>query len=550
MQIKIERERCCAAKRLPGLAVSIALLLPAASYAFTIDTGNPDWRIRWDNTVRVNYVHRVEGQDDDILQQANADDGNRNFDKGMVSARLDLLSEADLVYKRNHGIRVSAAAWYDRGYDRSLDNDNLASSNHVDGNDTAFGLANSVKRYYRGPSGEILDAFVFTRINVAGVGTDIRAGRHVVYWGESLMGNGVLHGITYAQSGLDLAKASAIPGTEAKELFRPLNQVSLQFRPSSELSLALQYFLEWEPFRIPEAGSYLGTNDMLLEGGKSLIAGGNRFRRGNDVEPDDRGEWGISLRWSPGWVGNGTLGFYYRNFSDKLPQVFLTPANGRYHLAYGDNIDLYGISLTQQIYGLSVGAELSYRENMPLVSEVAALTGSLKDGEVPGARGNTWHGLINIMGSMAGERFWDALSWSTELTWMRVDKVTQNKELYKGRSGYRGGIDKVDREYVALAVNMTPTYYQVASGIDLFLPISVSYGLHGNAAVTSGGNEDSGSYAIGVGADVFSSYRLDLRYTDYFGRSAVNSAGERVFNGTNSLLKDRGNISLTFKTTF
>lgn len=495
-------------------------------------------------------MNRVESQDKDILKQVNADDGDRNFDKGMVSTRVDLLSEADLVYKRNHGARVSVAGWYDHGYSGSLDNDSPATSNHITSSGApGFGLDNSVKRYYRGPSGELLDAFAFTRLELGSVTTDIRAGRHVVYWGESLMSNGVLHGITYGQSGLDLAKAAAIPGTEAKELFRPLNQISLQLRPNEELSIAMQYFLEWEAFRIPEAGSYLGTSDVLLDGGESLIAGSRRFLRGHDVTPDNHGEWGVAARWSPSWMGTGTLGFYYRNFADKLPQVFLTPTTGQYHLAYGDNIDLYGISLTQQIQGLSVGAELSYRVNMPLVSETASIANWLNDGAVPGARGNTWHGLVNVMGVSVGNGLWDALNWSTELTWSHVDKVTKNEALYKGRSSYNA-IDKVDRDYVGLALSMTPTFYQVMNGVDLFMPFSIAYGLQGNAAVTSGGNQDAGNYAVGVGADVLSRYRVDLRYTDYFGRSSLNSAGARVFNGSNALLQDRGNVSLTFKTTF
>ena len=38
------------------------------------------------------------------------------------------------------------------------------------------------------------------------------------------------------------------------------------------------------------------------------------------------------------------MGFYYRNFADKLPQVLLTqvgPNVSRYNLIYADNIDMY-----------------------------------------------------------------------------------------------------------------------------------------------------------------------------------------------------------------
>jgi hypothetical protein len=70
--------------------------------------------------------------------------------------------------------------------------------------------------------------------------------------------------------------------------------------------------------------------------------------RGPASEPKQRGEWGLAGRWSPAWL-DGTLGFYYRNYADKLPQVFLTrtgPNNaGVYNLIYADNIDLFGVSL-------------------------------------------------------------------------------------------------------------------------------------------------------------------------------------------------------------
>ena len=45
--------------------------------------------------------------------------------------------------------------------------------------------------------------------------------------------------------------------------------------------------------------------------------------RDSAAEPKQRGDWGVSARWSPEWL-DGTMGFYYRNFSDKLPQVLIT----------------------------------------------------------------------------------------------------------------------------------------------------------------------------------------------------------------------------------
>lgn len=49
------------------------------------------------------------------------------------------------------------------------------------------------------------------------------------------------------------------PGIEAKELFRPLTQLSTSVQATPELSFAAQYFLKWEQSRGAEAGTYLGA---------------------------------------------------------------------------------------------------------------------------------------------------------------------------------------------------------------------------------------------------------------------------------------------------
>ena len=100
-----------------------------------------------------------------------------------------------------------------------------------------------------------------------------------MYWGESLFLGGNLHGIAYAQNPLDLQKGFATPGTEAKELFRPLNQLSVQAQVTDTLSVAAQYMLEWESCRYPEGGTYLGPVDFVFNGpDRQFLLGRPRLR--------------------------------------------------------------------------------------------------------------------------------------------------------------------------------------------------------------------------------------------------------------------------------
>jgi hypothetical protein len=67
-----------------------------------------------------------------------------------------------------------------------------------------------------------------------------------------------------------------------------------------------------------------------------------------------------------------------------------------------------------------------------------------------------------------------------------------------------------------------------------------------------GGNKGAGSYSIGLGLDLKNKYRFDLKYVDYFGDYTTNPAtgAVAVYNGSTTMLKDRGALYFTFKTTF
>ena len=613
MQRKADRTNRRSRRRALGAALASLGAISLNAAAFEIDTGNPDVEIRWDNTIRYNVGVRTHGQDPAILGNPNADDGDRNFGNGsVVTSRFDALSEFDLVWRKNYGVRVSAAGWWDPAYN-NLDNTNTATANTLsNGVPVAGVLSPYTKRYAKGASGEMLDWFTFANLDVAGVPVQVKAGQHTVYWGESLLLGGVVHGIAYSQNSVDVWKGLATPGTEAKEVFRPRGGLTIQAQPTEELSLAAQWFYNWQAVRLPESGSYLSGTDPLNFGGDSLIVGPNqRFWNAQAVAPSrysgSLGDFGVQARWSPAAL-DGTLGFYYRNATDILPQLMVTPGVlplpspqvcqaiggqplapvsptpclvngnatnvedlqkygkvGTYQTAYGNNIHIYGVSLAKQIAGVSIGAEVSYRQNMPLLSDpvtvlpaplVPSMPGSIATtaipahADTPGALGSTWHGVLNGIAVVPKTALFDTANLLAELSWMHVSSVTQNEAVYKGRADYVG-IDKPTSTYVGLAINFTPTWYQVFPGVDLTLPLTWDQGVSGTAATLLGGNKNAGNWSVGLGATIEQKYLVTLSYIGYYGKHDTDATGAATtFAGPFASLADRGWISLTLKTTF
>jgi hypothetical protein len=602
-----------------SLLALVALAAIPVAHAAEIDTGTPDLTLRWDNTLRYNFGVRTQGQDPAILANPNYDDGDRNFNKGKVVAnRVDLLSEADIVWQKKIGARASVALWADDAYS-SLSNTNNATANTlINGVPTAGSLSPYTKRYAKGVSGELLDAFVFANTEIGDMPVSVRAGKHTVFWGEGLLGGSAIHGISYGQYSLDLWKAYATPGIELKELFRPRNSITVQAQPTTELSIAAQAFFDWESVRVPESGSYLTIQDGLLHGGESLIVGPNqRLLMSAGGTPKKTGDFGLAARWSPAWL-DGTAGLYARRTADIQPQLAATPAAaaiplaacqppgappsghflgapqangsvlcyinpaaaslaqlqsgfvGQYSAYYGRDIDIYGLSLSKNVLGVSVGAELSVRHNMPLQSIAvnvlpgplaAASPGALSiaqlaalNGDAPGARGNTAHGVLTLLGIVNKTPLFDTMNWQMEAVWSRWLSVTSNAAAFKGGDAYRANpvnIDAVSKDYVGLAINVTPTWFQVFPSVDLSMPLSWSGGLSGNSAVLNGGNAGAGNFSLGVSADIQSKYSLALRYVGFYGKyNKLANGMMNVADGTAAALSDRGHALLTFKTTF
>ncbi|MEN0108990.1 MAG: DUF1302 family protein, partial [Pseudomonas sp.] len=178
-----------------SLAAFLVLGSQSAS-AFQVDTGSPDFSLRWDNTAKYSAAWRTQNPSHKLSESTvarNQDDGDRNFEKGLISNRLDILSELDMSY-RNVGARLSGAAWYDTEYQNSNDNDNPARSNQ---RSVAYDEFTDDTRHLHGGDGELLDAFVYWNGDLADRSLSLRAGRHGLIWGESLFfgANGIAGGM-------------------------------------------------------------------------------------------------------------------------------------------------------------------------------------------------------------------------------------------------------------------------------------------------------------------------------------------------------------------
>ena len=148
-----------------------------------------------------------------------------------------------------------------------------------------------------------------------------------------------------------------------------------------------------------------------------------------------------------------------------------------------------------------------------------------------------------------------------------MDKVTKNEQFYKGEGnaactdlrtpGIPGSGSKEDgcstRNYAAVAVNYTPQYLAILPSWDLSIPLTVNYGLHGNAATAGGGSEGALAWSVGALMTYRQRHDFTLRYADTAAqeKNTLNANGAEMVNGNGPVGgTDRGWVSLTYKTSF
>lgn len=538
------------------------LAAASATHAVELETSNPDLKVRWDNTVKYSAAYRLKEQSARLVSELNQDDADLNFNKGLISNRVDLLSEFDLTYQ-NFGARISGAAWYDQVYNNRTDNNSAFTYNAASVSSRDFTKAT---RDLHGRKAEVLDAFLFAKGNIGDMSGSARAGRHALVYGESLFFGS--NGIAAAQQPVDVVKALSVPGTQFKELIMPVGQLSGQLQVNTNLAVGAYYQYRWEKSRLPAAGSYFSSADFLFDGSERLlvvpgyvppIGALAPYQHVADMEAKNSGQGGAQIKWTP--EGSGVdLGFYAARYHDKSPQLVMRVLPHAYDLVYAEGIRTYGMSASTTIGSANFAAEVSVRHNVPLVN---AGTADLF-GVVPAAFGGpaapvsqdhpsypvgrSAHAQVSWLASLPPSFLAREASFVGEIAWNRRTSITRNAAALDPNA---------TRDAYGLRLAYEPSYRQVSSGLDLSVPIGLSYFPKGRSSViTAFGPDKGGDMSIGLNAVYLSNWYLGLSLTHYYGAedlavlpNPAGAQGSQMYTFKQSS-KDRDFISLSVRRTF
>ena len=512
-----------------GLAVAVALVCSPLWAGDTIEFDDGT-TIDWSVTTSYGIGTRL-GNPSGRLMGVNVDDPNRNFDQhSLTTNRVGALGEM-ILRKDNYGAVVRASTFYDDVYHRKNDNDSPATVNKYGDNDEFT----SDTRYYSGGRTRLLDAYVFGGWRFENdTMLDVKAGRHIESWGESLY----YPGVNGVQNPSDAVKA-AQPGVEVKEVLLPVGQFSASYRINPQITLGGYVQYEWKGTELPPVGSFLSTSDVIGPGREFLYMGANKVPYLGTDEPRDSGQWGAQVRYRP--ITDLEVSLFHVVYHDKNPATALVgwdpipagpgglayKANGN-RVKYFEDIKLTGISATTKLGEYQLGAEWSYRDGAPVMVNTGL-------GPVP-AKGKGQQFQLSAM-RILGDRPWASQTTLTgEFVTVRADHADEtsaapnlegvgllpslvpsvqpsDQYTYKTATAWR------TRSSSAYTVGASFSYPGVFQGWDLEVPFTFSNVFSGAAPMsgTIAGVAGDRRLSAGTTFKYLGNLEVSLRYIGYLG---------------------------------
>jgi hypothetical protein len=245
----------------------LPLLVAVQAQAVEFSFADEEVRGSVDSTVSYGQLWRVQGQsktNDDI----NANDGNRNFDTGLVSEVFKITTDAEVKYQ-NYGAFMRGTASYDTQImDKHNDYyDNNSPLQPSQGSQQGKHLDNRFTqstRDHAGNNAEILDAYVYGNWDIAETPVTARLGKQVFNWGEGIFYRGGVN----TTNPVDAAKFR-LPGSELKEVLIPVEAFNLSLGLTDNLSMETFYQFNFKETAVDPVGTYFSESDLFAEGGNT-----------------------------------------------------------------------------------------------------------------------------------------------------------------------------------------------------------------------------------------------------------------------------------------
>lgn len=448
-----------------AIATLMAACFASDSRAVTEFEFGDGWTGKWLTTMSIGTSIRTRNPDSELYGRGNGtlaglpngtgsntiDEGNLNYGKrDAFSTPFKIMSEVSFR-KGTLGGLIRAKAWYDR----TLKDEDVRFGNQPNGYNGYDPATDSLTK--RKPLSDkgydpllkfsgiaLLDAYVYdTFSGLGGNDLQLRGGRHVLNWGESVF----IQGINQINP-IDVPAARR-PGAELKEVFMPVWMLSGSQSLGEFGSVEAFYQLKWEPTPIDAGcGNYwaVAQGNIAKDPGRCFnasaldslgstpgaLANGTYIPTVDGRNAKNAGQFGVAYRFAVDALDT-EFGIYAMNIHARTPVFSLkygtfpgTVSPAAAFWEYPEDLKVYGVSAATNILGWSVSGEFSQTRGVraqldgndmfygsfgagPLAA-LAAANGAGATGTLHGGV-KTNKNQIQINALQAGNRFLAADQW-------------------------------------------------------------------------------------------------------------------------------------------
>ena len=316
------------------LALSATAVCPSAALARPFEIGG----VEGVANVELSYglLARVQDRDPKLVaianggsaESANFDDGDLNYDKGIVSNMLQAGGEIAARWGPL-GAYIRGIAYYD--FETELSDRERTSLSGKAG-------------HYVGKYAELLDYYLDANLQVGGMPVHLRVGDQVINWGES----------TFLRFGVQNVNALDFvalfrPASSARDVQIPQGMLWAAANLTEEVAIEGYYQYDWQRVRTSPLGWFFSDNDTIgVDGLGVAMAGAGLFSdQGTDLdsffelppgtlpfdpdfmripgigsfEPSNQGQGGFSVQAILPRFNSTKLALHFINYHSRLPLV-------------------------------------------------------------------------------------------------------------------------------------------------------------------------------------------------------------------------------------